>query len=192
LCYLACYNIIYLVQKCNCYDPSLPNWSILKSTQPCLSFFDSLCAQQAYFYFFSHDVKKVCQNECPLECNSVDYATSVSYASYPSKVYGSILAKNPQLQAKFISGSNASAIDFNDLKETLVAFNVYYDDLSYKSFIELEKTSLVDLVASIGGTLGLFLGMSFLSFVELIDLLFLIGLTLVEFKCKHSSKISNI
>lgn len=48
---------------------------------------------------------------------------------------------------------------------------VYYKDLGYQQYDEVEKTTLPDLVANIGGLLGLFLGMSFLSFVELFDIL---------------------
>lgn len=48
---------------------------------------------------------------------------------------------------------------------------VYYKDLGYQQYDEVEKTTLPDLAANIGGLLGLFLGMSFLSFVELFDIL---------------------
>lgn len=70
------------------------------------------------------------------------------------------------------------------LKKSLLQLNVYYGELSYEVYSESEKTSLVDLVSGIGGTLGLFLGMSFLSFVEFIDLIVQIILVLIKSQSK--------
>jgi hypothetical protein len=89
-----------------------------------------------------------------------------------------VLKKNSKIQAKF--GGNVSAIDFDALKRTLVSFNVYYEDLSFIHFIELEKMSWVDLVAGMGGTLGLCLGMSFLSVIEFFDLIIHVALVLLK------------
>ena len=41
---------------------------------------------------------------------------------------------------------------------------------------------MVDLVSNIGGTIGLFLGVSFLSFIEIIDLFFHLGLAFYNAK----------
>lgn len=68
-------------------------------------------------------------------------------------------------------GGDDSVITDEELKHSLVQFNVYYNEMSFHRYSESEKTSMVDLVSSIGGTLGLFLGMSFLSFIELLDLI---------------------
>lgn len=58
---------------------------------------------------------------------------------------------------------------------------VYFDDLNYKITYQIPKMYLFDLVSSIGGTMGLCLGMSFLSFFELIDLIY----HMLEIKSKH-------
>jgi hypothetical protein len=184
-CYLSCYQIS-LVEKCNCYDLAMPYWPILNSTKPCLTYNDIICDQSEFSKFFSQDVKKICSNECPLECETMSYSTSVSSLSYPSEAYASALMKNPKVQAKF--GDNTSAITYERLKKTLVALNIYYETLSYKKLIEVEKLNFVDLIANIGGTLGLFLGMSFLSFIELIDLIIHIGLALSKSKRADSSQ----
>jgi hypothetical protein len=107
--------------------------------------------------------------------------------SYPSEAYANALKKNPKIQEKF--GGNDSTITYERLKKTLVSFSIYYDTLSYKRLIEVEKMNFVDLIANIGGTLGLFLGMSFLSFIQLIDLMIHIGLALFKSKRADSSRV---
>lgn len=62
-----------------------------------------------------------------------------------------------------------SQLTYEQLKEETLAINVYYSEMKYTSIEELEKTNFLDLIASVGGTLGLFLGMSFLSFFEIFD-----------------------
>ena len=51
-----------------------------------------------------------------------------------------------------------------------LAVRIYFDDLSYTLVSESPKTELVDMIANVGGLLGLFMGMSLLSFVEVIEL----------------------
>lgn len=169
-----------MVEKCGCYDLTAEYWPALNST-PCLNFWNVSCDVAQYSIFFSQDVKSLCQ-ECPLECNSVVYSTSTSFADYPSAAYASVLVNNPIINSYF--GGNKSAITYDALKRQIVAVNVFYSDLSYNKYTELEKMNVVDLVSNIGGTLGLFLGMSFLSFIEIIDLVVQILIALVS----HSNK----
>lgn len=55
-------------------------------------------------------------------------------------------------------------------RASLVKLFVYFDDIKYTRITEAPSITFVDLVANIGGTLGLFIGISLLSFVELIEL----------------------
>ena len=60
--------------------------------------------------------------------------------------------------------------------------------MKYISIEEIEKTSFLDLVSGIGGTLGLFIGMSFLSFFELFDVLIETAIILVNSERKQIDK----
>ena len=51
----------------------------------------------------------------------------------------------------------------------LVKFNVYYDTLSYTVLTESINMDVVALLSSIGGSLGLLLGLSLLSFIEVLE-----------------------
>ena len=73
---------------------------------------------------------------------------------------------NPIITSKFQN----ETITYDLIKQSVLSLNVYYDQLSYTQISREAKLEIVDLVGSIGGLLGLFLGMSFLSFVELIEI----------------------
>lgn len=53
---------------------------------------------------------------------------------------------------------------------SVVSLYIYYDKIENLEITEVASMSAVNLLANIGGTLGLFIGVSVLSFVELIEL----------------------
>lgn len=133
---------------------------------PCPLLNRTICTINTMLYFFSGDLTEMCDNSCPLECDSVTYTTSVSSVRYPSNMHAKRLIQNDWL--KFKIGNENLTID--ELRSNILSLNVHYSSLSYQSFTEYPKTQLVDLISNIGGTLGLFLGVSFLSFIEILDL----------------------
>jgi hypothetical protein len=46
----------------------------------------------------------------------------------------------------------------------------FYESLSYTVIDQIPKMNMLDLISNIGGNLGLFIGVSFLSFAEIIEL----------------------
>lgn len=134
------------------------------------------------------NVKSICNVECPLECDSVKYNSIMSHADYPSRVYASLLANNTKIIERYSSSSNArnnlSNVTYEFLKEHMLELSVFYGELGYEKYEESPKMGPVDIVSSIGGTLGLFLGMSFLSFVELIDII----IRICCYKCRMRRK----
>ena len=52
------------------------------------------------------------------------------------------------------------------------SFVVFYKNLNYVLITEKPNMELADLISNIGGILGVFLGVSFLSFIEIIEILF--------------------
>jgi hypothetical protein len=100
--------------------------------------------------------------DCPEECDSIQYDISHSFAK--------ILTQNEL---------------FNNVQiENYVFFNVYYENLQYTVIDQIAQMNVFDLISNIGGNLGLFIGISFLSFAELIELL-------VEILCIIFSKKGN-
>ena len=66
------------------------------------------------------------------------------------------------------------------LNDSLTGFNVYFRSLQYTLITQDPKMTIFDLFSNIGGLLGLFVGLSFASLFEIIELLIQIGLILVK------------
>lgn len=77
----------------------------------------------------------------------------------------------------------------NVVNENHSLFYAYYRTLKYTTISQQPLLEIIDLVAYIGGILGLFLGGSFLSFVEIFELMIGIAFTLSE---KSIIRIDNL
>lgn len=120
-----------------------------------------------------------CLYQCPHECHSTSYNMRISYGEYPSKRRMFSLASQDKsglyTWAFQVNESNQSLSksEFNSLKlarASLVKVFIYFKNIKYTKISEAPLTSFLGLIANIGGTLGLFIGISLLSFVELIEL----------------------
>lgn len=59
----------------------------------------------------------------------------------------------------------------NLIRQNLLRLNVYMEDLSVVEYRQLPAYGLADLFADIGGTLGLWMGISVLTIMELVELI---------------------
>ena len=106
--------------------------------------------------------KQKCDSLCPSEC---DY-----------EYYTNTLTQIPSIEDNFSRSETQFYKYFNKFSnvtfdiDRISSLFVYFDDLRVMKLTELEKISTVDLISSIGGCLGLFLGMSIFSLMELIDI----------------------
>jgi len=98
------------------------------------------------------DIKKICTPMCPLECDSIKYDTSISFT-------------------KFSKNEFISLFKINGTIETLISIDIYYENLEYTSISQLPKMNVIDLISNIGSNLSLFIGISFISFAEIIEIL---------------------
>lgn len=135
------------------------------------------CFKGVFEEFFRKDVYEVCHPHCPLECNSISYGITTSFAKFPNLIYFQSLVNNSLIKSKYPAGYN---ITYDDLLKSTVSFNVYYDDLKYSVITEVPKTAPTDLISNIGGLLGLFIGVSFLSFGELAEMILEVVFILFE------------
>ena len=143
-----------------------------------------LCKMEYTTLQFNHEfnINKICGQYCPLECDSVEYEITTTVSQYPNvphamSLLGETTALNKIIQSKYPPDYN---ITYEDLRNSMIAFNVFYKSLQYTSITEIPKTQRIDLVANIGGLLGLFIGVSFLSFGELIEIFFEVIFVLFE------------
>ena len=105
-----------------------------------------------------------CINFCPEQCDSMSYSISNYVEQFP--VSGKISENNK------IDYGLSKFNNYEEVNKNFAIIYVYYKNLKYTIISQDPKTETFNLVSSIGGTLGLFLGVSFLSFIEIFEILF--------------------
>jgi hypothetical protein len=155
-----------VIETCKCYVSSFDK---LNGNIPCSNDEQNICQTDVYEKLFV-DGKVIveCNQYCPLECYSISYELTSSFSSYPTRNYAKkSLLNNTIITSKFQN----EILTYDLLKESVLSLNIYYDKLTYTGITKDAKTELIDLISNIGGLLGLFLGISFLSFVEIIEII---------------------
>ena len=173
-CFVLCLQQ-YIIDKADCF---MPGTNPLNCNKQCISIEDIDKMQGVIRTFFSEERVNKCYSDCPLECNSIEYNSFISYGYFPSDSYSYFLNS--------ISDTKFNGTNFTQKLTTKnhIALNIFYDSYSYTTIEEVAKMDWIDLISNMGGTLGLFLGVSFLSFAELFEIIYLIAIYHLERRTK--------
>jgi hypothetical protein len=105
----------------------------------------------------------LCENACPSRCQSIEYKLGLSRSSFPTLSYAKSIQASSSNWNKFPCIVNdTELIEF--CKKGFFKVIVSYDNLYYTLVDEVSAMTLNDLFGN------LFIGISFLSLVELIEL----------------------
>ena len=172
LCFSQCAQN-YLIQKYNCYLPIV--LSLFNATE---------CNQTISTFIFQNDniletnfMTNVCQPVCSLECNRHLFNTFVTQVKLFARHYIDNVRENLNLKSDFMKRS----LNEETIESSIVSVKIFYDSLTYLETIESPQMSIVSLLASVGGSLSLFLGVSFLSLCEIVEVILEIYFTLKIF-----------
>ena len=129
----------------------------------------SNCTSNAFRNIFTVDnyIRDKCAPLCPLECNTTEYKTTLTSNRLIGDIFVGHLQKNSNLSSDFIG----KPVNAQQAGDSIVSMDIYYDSLSYTLSTESAKLDIVSLLASIGGNMGLFMGISMLSVCELVEIL---------------------
>ncbi|CAF0716018.1 unnamed protein product [Brachionus calyciflorus] len=166
----------FIIKMCGCYYPMMLSFFNAKAC----TIYDDSCYIKYYKTILASDyVNNVCLKECPLECEGMTFQKTISYNHFTNKDW-----------IKYLQSYNKNdSLYFNKTIDPkhLVAVNVYHDSLSYINIEESPTVSFVDLLSSIGGIAGLFMGVSVLSLVEIIEVFIQICLVFKSHVKVHES-----
>ncbi len=125
------------------------------------------CYVNTYHYvFFSNDfIDSQCVPLCPLECERTEFDKSVSFNAYPTPYYEFQLLQSGNLKGVYDPSEYSQP-----LRNNIAYLKIYFDSLSYTMITESPSISLITLISNIGGSVGLMLGVSFATVVEIIEL----------------------
>ena len=161
-CLVQCMQRL-IIQTCNCFVNVFK--SVINSTV-CLSNESLTCVYQKAFknvYLKNDFVQRVCMPECPLECYTAKFSNELSSYKLIGDTYVKLLNENPRISEDFLFRNMTKF----EAKESVAKINVFYGQLSFKISEEKPIWSLISVIASIGGNLGLFLGVSLFSLCEI-------------------------
>ncbi|KAM9311649.1 epithelial sodium channel subunit alpha-like [Gastrophryne carolinensis] len=115
---------------------------------------------ELYEYKLSHDQLKC---HCPLQCEEEIFELTMSSSQWPSSTYLDYFSKLVQRRQDFQ--------DVQTLRDNVVKVVVYYQQLNYELIEEVPSMQLVDLFSSIGGLVGLWIGVSVCTVAEFLELI---------------------
>ncbi len=196
-CYTLCYQD-KLIDECECCDIITPE---IRGCTFCASDLKFECMNVFETKFAKADIKAVCESACPQQCYKAKYNLYISTATFPTLSY--LKKKIPYfVQGKYSNGteyesyffpqdrSDSEIMDF--AREGFLKFIVNYENLYYTTVDESPKVTTQGLFADIGGNLGLFIGLSLLSFIELLELVVQLIIIFIEHRKKDNEVVQTI
>jgi hypothetical protein len=123
----------------------------------------SIVNKSVQTFIKNSNINELCLSRyCPLQCNSLTYDININFATINGK--GNV---NQGKTSNNFAGFNT----YENMSKTFFGMRVYYNDLKYTLIDQHPKIATFDLISSVGGTLGLFLGFSFISLLDLFEIL---------------------
>jgi hypothetical protein len=173
-CFYKCSHL-FALQESNCGCNSSLNdysWNCITNlyNKQIVDIEKGKCVSEYLKEFRKRFQDEKCPKYCPLECDSMSYVIN----SYTEQI---ALNGNISLNSKIKIDSDDFST-YEELKKNYFAIRVYYNELKYTLISEEPKTEIFNFISDIGGILGLFLGISFLSFIEIFEIIFEIMLIL--------------
>jgi hypothetical protein len=156
-CLNLCFNLHYnQTNPCNCYLTSLDEmpYFVCGNNNTCWEKFNQNFQQT-----------EQCSHLCPLECDQYSYEIFHT----PAKIPGT--GKINKFNDDYFYSSLPQFQTYENVSKTYYLINAYYEDLSYTLISQQPKIELFGLISNLGGILGLFIGFSFISCLELIEVL---------------------
>ncbi|KAF6033545.1 SCNN1G [Bugula neritina] len=107
---------------------------------------------------------------CPLPCDEYQYHYTLSTAEWPSINFEPFWTIPREYESELLKKAIENQTR-ERIKGEFVSLEIYFDSLFYTKYYEKASMTLEDLIGSIGGHLGLWIGMSVISFVEVFELI---------------------
>ncbi|XP_058389189.1 acid-sensing ion channel 3 isoform X1 [Diceros bicornis minor] len=162
-CRLAC-ETRYVARKCGCRMMHMPGSAPVCSPQQYKD-----CANPALDAMLRKDA---CA--CPNPCATTRYAKELSMVRIPSRAAARYLARKYNRSEAYIA-------------ENVLVLDIFFEALNYETVDQKKAYEVSELLGDIGGQMGLFIGASLLTILEILDYLCEVGPGLSWARGKESS-----
>jgi len=152
-----------IIEGCGCANPLYRR----PKNYPVCGPLENECVEQVELELLDSNQ---CSDECPTPCWESQYQYVISSSQWPSNGYmpylkESLDERGDELKNVLKDGARGG------LSEQFLKLNIYYDNLNYYKYTEKPSLTIKDLIGALGGHLGLWIGMSLLSFFEIFELI---------------------
>ncbi|EHB09148.1 Amiloride-sensitive cation channel 1, neuronal [Heterocephalus glaber] len=141
----------YIVENCNCRMVHMPG-----DAPFCTPEQHKECAEPALGLLAEKD-SNYCL--CRTPCNLTRYNKELSMVKIPSKTSAKYLEKKFNKSEKYIS-------------ENILVLDIFFEALNYETIEQKKAYEVAALLGDIGGQMGLFIGASILTILELFDYIY--------------------
>ncbi|CAL1540642.1 unnamed protein product [Lymnaea stagnalis] len=157
----------YIIAMCNCYDSDLTLDGIDNTTGQCINKPDRQCMYKRRCEIEKDD--NACR--CNSPCGETIYEKTIATIPWPTDSFVNAIYPeicNGRTQPSFCNQMNAST---DVLKQELFKLSIYFEDLNYEELVDQPNYEFTNLLSDIGGSIGLWIGLSVLSLFEIVHLL---------------------
>ncbi|XP_072167275.1 epithelial sodium channel subunit alpha-like [Diadema setosum] len=172
-CRKQCFQL-HLNSFCGCVDNPLL-LANLSNTCSVLNETQQWCRQ----YIAERYLDDALTCSCPSPCRETKYLKTISAMGWPSERYEEHLA------SRLPAGSAAARL-FNSsslARKNFIRVKIYYEELNYERVEQIPVYTVTSLLGSVGGLMGLYIGMSFISVFEVMFLIMRVGKIVLKKVC---------
>ena len=166
-CFCLCITQKPIEDECGCYFTAIHRFRL---SIPCTNSTQLECLGKKLTFITNNlqlFVGECAETVCPLECDSYEYNTQVTSLDYPSMEFYELLEIN-ETQSKY----NIDLSTYDLYRQYFYSLNFYYASTIYTYVSESPQMTLVGLLSALGGSLGMFVGLSVFSLLEVFEVLF--------------------
>lgn len=192
-CLLICKQL-YVLDTCGCLSSLLPTmikevqycsqWNVHNITDLQVYFTKVTCEHDALLSFPTHRMLDECG--CQASCEIYQYMTDVSYSEWPitssqSAFYQTYVLEHPNattLKAYKNLVPHNTTVERGMIDKNFVRLNVYIQEPIVNIHSQKASYTLTKLTSDVGGTFGLWIGMSLITWCEVLE--FLMALFLAQ------------
>uniref|UniRef100_A0A8C5Q8D7 Acid sensing ion channel subunit family member 4 n=1 Tax=Leptobrachium leishanense TaxID=445787 RepID=A0A8C5Q8D7_9ANUR len=142
-----------VMRNCNCRMVHMPGNETICSPNVYIS-----CADHA----LAEDPSDRCT--CPMPCNLTRFGKEISMVRIPNKGSATYLARKYNKDVSYI-------------RENFLVLDIFFEALNYETIEQKKAYDLASLLGDIGGQMGLFIGASLLTILEILDYLYEVSYT---------------
>ncbi|KAM4697554.1 acid-sensing ion channel 4 isoform 2-T2 [Rhinophrynus dorsalis] len=125
---------------------------------------ETICSPNLYIDCADHTLDNMVEDttercSCPTPCNLTRYSKEISMVRIPNKGSARYLAKKYNKNETYI-------------RENFLVLDIFFEALNYETIEQKKAYDVASLLGDIGGQMGLFIGASFLTILEILDYLY--------------------